>query len=872
MALRHRRAHLRQLAAAATALLPALVHAQADDLAVLRRGEARIESRLFSAPPQPQRLRVGLFDDRSFVVVLDAGRGPFTYSAWSAWSAWSGRVEDSIDGRFTLVRRGDALAGLLRAPGDAVYRISGPWGGPLSAVEIDEAALPPCAGGLQPDAAPPQAAAGAGGLCADGSVIDVIIGSTPVARDVAGSQAAIEAEIALAVELTNEAYAISLIYTQLNLLHVVEVNYGETGSYQGHLTALTNSNDGVMDEMHGLRYQFQADMVALIVAASGFCGIAWLLPANFPGFDGTAFSVTTLGCAAAGLTLAHEMGHNQGCCHACGDGGGCGCGGLFPYSVGYRYFGTSGTQWRTIMAYSPGVRIPNFSNPAVVHDRGATGVPVGQAGQSHNALTINQTKATIASNRCGLPYCDVKKLVAATGPLTAGLGYALAADGPLLVAGSPMDAENGEVSGSATVFRYDGAQGAWVEDARLLPDDGEAFDAFGVSVAIRGGTILVGATGDDDAAPDAGAAYVFRLDPDTGDWGLQQKLTADDGTAGDAFGASVSVAGGTALVGASLDGDAAGQSGAAYVFRFDGDASAWAQEQLLLPAQPVVVGRFGHAVLVQGDLAFVGAPADLSSTEPGAVTIFRYEAATSSWDLEHELLAADGAAGDAFGSSLALSGDVLVVGAPFDDDAGSAYVLRSDGSSWQPEAKLLASDSDFGDRFGRSVAIAGDLVVVGADGQNDNGPEGGGAYVYSGAESWQEQAKLLAPGGQMLDFFGNGVATDGRFAYAGSFNDGDGGALFAFAGFSGADCDENGTDDACDIAAGSVPDGNGNGVPDGCETAGDVTGEGDVNVADLLVLLGAFGACDQCGACPADQNGDCLVNVTDLLALLGNWG
>ncbi len=856
----------RHLAAAAAALLLTGHAAQGDDLVVLRRGDARIAPDPFSAAHPPERLRLELFGDAPLDVVRDQARGP---------STWTGRVAGPPAGRLTLVRRGDAIAGLLRA-GAGAYRISGPPGGPLVVAEIDEAALPPCAGGLPPDAAAPQPPEGAGALCADGSVIDLIVGYTPVARDVAGSASAIEAEIALAVELTNEAYANSQISTQLNLLHVTEVQYGETGTYPAHLNALSNSNDGVMDEMHGLRYQHQADMVALIVADPSFCGIAYLLPVNAPGFDYTAFSVTTLGCAAAGLTLAHELGHNQGCCHACGDGGGCGCGGLFPYSVGYRYFGMSGTQWRTIMAYAPGVRIPNFSNPAVTHDGGPTGVPVGQAGQAHNSLTINQTRATIASHRCGLPYCDVKTFTAADGPLTAGLGYAVAGDGPILVAGAPMDDEHGEVSGAAYVFRYDGAQAAWVEDARLLPVDGEAFDLFGVSVAIRGGTILVGATGDDDAEADAGAAYVYRLDPDTGTWGFEQKLTAADASMGAAFGSSVSVSGGAAVVGAWLDGGTAAQAGSAYVFRYDGDAAAWAQEQKLLPPRAVPFGRFGHAVLVEGDLAFVGAPADLSPVEPGSVSAFRYEAGITSWELETELLASDGAGGDAFGAALSLSGDVLIAGAPLDDnpqtDAGSAYVLRHDGEMWQEEAKLIASDADFGDRFGRSVSIAGDLVVVGADGQNDNGPEGGGAYAFSGAESWQEQAKLLAPGGAMLDFFGNGVATDGRFAFAGSFNDGEQGALFAFAGFSAADCDGSGTDDACDIAAGTVPDANGNGIPDGCETVGDTNGDGAVNVTDLLGLLGAFGACNTCGDCPADTNGDCLVTVTDLLALLANWG
>ncbi|KAH8067985.1 hypothetical protein JL721_7205 [Aureococcus anophagefferens] len=115
-----------------------------------------------------------------------------------------------------------------------------------------------------------------------------------------------------------------------------------------------------------------------------------------------------------------------------------------------------------------------------------------------------------------------------------------------------------------------------------------------------------------------------------------------------------------------------------------------------------------------------------------------------------KLLASDAAADDYFGYSVAISGDLLVVGAYKDDDAGSktgsAYVFRTtnDGASWTLTAKLVASDAAKDNYFGKSVAISGDLVVVGADGRNE---DVGSAYVFrtrNGGASWSQTAKLLA--------------------------------------------------------------------------------------------------------------------------------
>ena len=97
------------------------------------------------------------------------------------------------------------------------------------------------------------------------------------------------------------------------------------------------------------------------------------------------------------------------------------------------------------------------------------------------------------------------------------------------------------------------------------------------------------------------------------------------------------------------------------------------------------------------------------------------------------------------------------------------------------------------------------------------------------------------------------------------------GAFYAFNGFTGTDCNGNGTADDCEILAGDVPDANGNGVPDECDVTGDIDGDGIVGINDFLLLLAAWGPCGDCNGCPADLNGDCEVGIDDFLMLLAGW-
>ena len=312
---------------------------------------------------------------------------------------WEGRVRDEATGRDGW------LLAIATSVGPVVAYDHGD-GAVVQAIPLDEGtmriirrpgAFPGCLGAIQPEGTVQEG--GLAGSCDDGSIIDVLLKWTPIAQQEAGSVTAIRAIAEASVALANHVYAMSEVPVRMRA-----VGMGITESFSGDaqsgvLSALRTTDDGILDGVHAERDALGADLVALLTGEHpSYCGVAYLLGTDSPAWG---FSVTVWDCAIGGLTFTHEVGHNQGCCHAPGDGGGCTSGGVFPYSVGNRFVGDSGEQWRTVMAYSPGTRWPRLSSPVVVHD----GSPTGTA-DSDNARTIAETAATMANYRCSIPSAD----------------------------------------------------------------------------------------------------------------------------------------------------------------------------------------------------------------------------------------------------------------------------------------------------------------------------------------------------------------------------------------------------------------------------------------------------------------------------------
>ena len=328
-------------------------------------------------------------------------------------------------------------------------------------------------------------------------------------------------------------------------------------------------------------------------------------------------------------------------------------------------------------------------------------------------------------------------------------GESVAISGSNAIVGAPRDDDNGDSSGSAYIFTNSGT--TWNQQAKLTANDGEAGDFFGPSVAISGNTAVIGNPRDDDNGINSGAVYIFTRSGTT--WNQQAKLIAGDGSVGDEFGNPVAIDGDTVIVGAWQNDTKGIDSGAAYIFTRSG--TTWNQQAKLTASDGVERDAFGFSVAISGNTVTVGA--NRKSNSVGAAYVFTQSGTI--WNQQAKVIASDGANFDGFGNSIAISGNTLIVGASDDDvntgtgeiiDLGSAYIFTRSGTSWNQQAKLNVSNLAYYFRFGDSVAISGDTVIVGANGEGINV---GSAYVFTlSGTSWTQQLTLTASDGEDYDF------------------------------------------------------------------------------------------------------------------------
>jgi hypothetical protein len=337
----------------------------------------------------------------------------------------------------------------------------------------------------------------------------------------------------------------------------------------------------------------------------------------------------------------------------------------------------------------------------------------------------------------------------------------------------------------------------WQQTAYLKAPNAEASDYFGYSVAISGDTIVVGAnwedsnstavcntlnfaTCDNNSASNAGAAYVFERDG-SGNWQQKDYLKAPNTETGDRFGYSVAISGDTIVVGTQFE---------------DSNSTA-------------VCNEFASSAC---DNAGGDGPNNNGASEAGAAYVFERDG-SGNWQQKAYLKAPNAEANDYFGYSVAISGDTIVVGTQFEDsnstavcndlmscsgmgnnlasNSGAAYVFERDGSgAWQQKAYLKAPNTGPDDRLGRSVAISGDTIVVGARQEdsdstvvcnapnfaacdNNSTTDAGAAYVFErdGSGAWQQKAYLKAPNAEANDWFGWSVAVSGDTIVVGAYGE-----------------------------------------------------------------------------------------------------
>ena len=317
----------------------------------------------------------------------------------------------------------------------------------------------------------------------------------------------------------------------------------------------------------------------------------------------------------------------------------------------------------------------------------------------------------------------------------------------------------------------------WEQGADLVANDrnidqakpGQSGFGFAVSISGRIGRTtadyaIIGAPGDDGAAKDAGAAYIYAFSGKN--WKQEGKLTAADAAAGDAFGFVVSVDGTTAVVGApKSDVGAAKNTGAAFVFVRD--ANRWKQHAKLIPKDLARSDALGEAVDIQKDTVIIGAPGHTHGGVRFAGAVFVFERDGDTWREQAKLTAEDAAASDRFGVSVGIEGDTAIVGSLLNDaggtkDAGAAYIFVRNGITWTQQAKLIAPGKKKGDHFGAGVATTGKIAVVGAPLREENGLGTGAAYSFVNVDGVWKNAKRVVPDDAAANLvFGSTIAISG---------------------------------------------------------------------------------------------------------------
>jgi len=416
-------------------------------------------------------------------------------------------------------------------------------------------------------------------------------------------------------------------------------------------------------------------------------------------------------------------------------------------------------------------------------------------------------------------------------------GFNVALSGDTLVVGAPQEGSsatgvNGNQSdnsapNSGAVYVFTRTNGVWTQQAYLKASNTNAGDQFGVIMALAGDTLAVGAqfeasnatgvNGDqtDNSAPQAGAVYVFTRT--NGVWTQQAYLKASNTGAGDQFGVNVALVGDTLAVGAygeasnatGVNGDqtdnSAPEAGAVYVFTRN--AGVWTQQAYLKASN--AGGLFGYGLALAGDTLAVGAPfeasnatgvngnqIDTSAPNAGAVYVFTRTAGV--WTQQAYIKASNTDAEDRFGEDVMLDGDTLAVGARFEasaatgingdqtdnsaPNAGAAYVFTRTAGVWSQQAYVKASNAGANQNFSGILAIAGDVLAVGArledsdatgingDQGNSNAPDSGAVYVFTrSGGAWTQKAYLKASNNNAGAQFGDSVALSGSSLAVGAW-------------------------------------------------------------------------------------------------------
>ena len=469
-------------------------------------------------------------------------------------------------------------------------------------------------------------------------------------------------------------------------------------------------------------------------------------------------------------------------------------------------------------------------------------------------------------------------------------GNTVAISGDWAAAGLYTDPTNGAGSGAVLMYHRDAVTGSWTQVQKIIPADNQAGDGFGTRVSMDEDVLVVSARWDDDAGNAAGSIYVYRLNNTSNQWVFEAKRTASDATPLADFGSCLDVRGDLIVVGADGSSSQSSLDSKAYIFERDAIAG-WTQTASLQSTDPIPT-KYAIAVASDGISVFVSGRGGEDYSPPIEwVDIFERDAVTGAWTRIDQLMNPSGQVGQAFGWTTDIDDGTALIGCARYELGigfwlgGHIYHRDSKAEQWFHETRL---DAAIGTNLSfwevRHMALDGDTAVFGL--LFPPGNASGRALVLRRETpgSWIQIADIDAAGPLPTTIrYAFGVALDGNqlilgapdFAEFGSTNNASGHVYFV--DLDNPDCNLNSMCDDLDVSGGTSSDINTNGVPDECEIQGDISGDGHVDVVDLLAVTTTWGPCPPAPAdCGADIAplfvGDNVVDVNDLHLVIINWG
>jgi len=358
-----------------------------------------------------------------------------------------------------------------------------------------------------------------------------------------------------------------------------------------------------------------------------------------------------------------------------------------------------------------------------------------------------------------LEYIPQQKLIAGDGSDSARLGFSVDMYGGEAIAGAKYDNE-----GRGAAYIYDLSGSTWSETAKLTAANGLPDDYFGHAVAIDGTYAAISALYDDQLGNEAGAVYIFFFDGSN--WTQQNKLIAGDGEAGDRFGASVDLWGKYLIVGATGDDDMASFAGAAYIYARSG--TSWILQEKIYAESPMENASFGASVAIYDQFASVGSPTqDIKKGEA-----YMYKRSGTSWSYNDKTFYG-ASENDWTGKSVAIWQDKWAIGVPYGTglntlNSGLGLVFDYNGSNWSSFDWARATDGWDYYSLGYDVDIIGDYLIMGSPGEDEMMVHGGGALIFKyNRGEYDLLCKLYSNDMEPDDWFGNAVAISNDFAMVG---------------------------------------------------------------------------------------------------------